>query len=300
MSGAIAVSVIIPSFQSAGTIEKCLAGVLAQAASRPYEVIVADSGPDGTATLIARRFPAVRVLKSAVRLDPAQARNWGVSESRGAILAFIDSDCVPERDWLARLCAVLEGGTYDAVGGAIDNVEGATAASWAGYFCEFREFLPGGAACDRTYLTPGNTAYRRDTFEKAGGFPAGYYPLEDQVFYERLRAVNARIRFDPGIVVRHHHRSNVGAFLAHQRKIGASNALVATRLGAQGAAIASRPWLAAGLLPALATYRFGRTVTACWKQERFLMLRRPLVTGLCWLGMFAWGLGFCSHTDNAR
>jgi GT2 family glycosyltransferase len=299
MTSSPVASVIIPSFQSAETIESCLEGIFNQVAAESFEVIVADSGDDATAEVVARRFPQVRVLKSTSRLDPAQARNWGVRESRGSILVFIDSDCIPDRHWLARLCAVLEDRTYDAVGGAIRNANGTTAASWAGYFCEFREFLPGDAPCDRTYLTPGNTAYRRETFERAGGFPVGYYPMEDQVFYDRLRAVGARIRFDPRIIVAHHHRSGVREFLAHQRKLGAANALVVRRLGLQGAEIASRRWLAAALLPALATYRFARTVAACWTEERCLMLRRPDVTGLCWLGMMAWGVGFSSREQPA-
>src|SRR5580700_1799447 len=139
MSGSILASVIIPSFQSARTIDACLAGVFGQVGAGPFEVIVADSGTDETAEVIARRYPAARVLKSDTRLDPALARNRGAREARGSILAFIDSDCVPEPDWLTRLCATLEGGAYDAVGGAIRNGVGATSASWAGYFCEFRE-----------------------------------------------------------------------------------------------------------------------------------------------------------------
>jgi glycosyl transferase family 2 len=192
---------------------------------------------------------------------------------------------------------VLEDGTYDAVGGAIRNVEGATSASWAGYFCEFREFLPLGAAGDATNLTLGNAAYRRDTFHRAGGFPGGYFPQEDQVFHCRLIAAGARIRFDPSIVVTHAHRSTVTAFLAHQRRIGAANARVVSALGLKGAGIASRGWLAAALLPALATYRFARTVATCWNQERCLMIRRPAIAGLCWLGMFAWGVGFARVKD---
>ena len=37
---------------------------------------------------------------------------------------------------------------------------------------------------------------------------------------------------------------------------------------------------------------FARTVAACWHQTRCLMLRRPSIAGLCWLGMVAWGIGF--------
>jgi glycosyltransferase involved in cell wall biosynthesis len=285
-------SVIIPSFRSSATIRDCLTTVLAQDLGDPFEVLVADSGGDGTAEIVSREFPGVRLLKSGTRMSAELARNWGARQATGSVLAFIDSDCLADRDWLRRLCVTIEGGAYDGVGGAIGNANGANAASWAGYFCEFREFLPGGPAIDATYLTPGNVAYRRETFEKTGGFPDGYFPLEDQIFYTRLRAAGARIRFDPSIVVRHVHRSEVTTFLAHQAKIGAANARVVRTLDLQGAGIASHPWLAAALLPVLATYRFGRTMAACWTQERFLMLRRPAVAGLCWLGMFGWGVGF--------
>jgi GT2 family glycosyltransferase len=285
-------SVIIPSFQSASTIRACLTAVRAQDIGDPFEVFVADSSTDDTAGIVRREFPEVRLLKSDTRLSAELARNWGAREARGAVLAFVDSDCVPPPDWLRRLCVTLEEGTYHGVGGAIRPVEGSNSTNWAGYFCEFREFLPGGAASDATYLTPNNAAYRSETFRRAGGFPDGYFPLEDQVFYERLRAVGARIRFDPSIVVRHNHRSEVRAFLAHQARIGNANARVVREFGLQGGGIASHAWLAACLLPALATYRFARTVGACWKQDRYLMLRSPAVTGLCGLGMIAWGVGF--------
>jgi len=292
-------SVIIPSFQSAGTIRACLTSVLAQDLGEPFEVLIADSGTDGTAEIVRREFPAVRLITSASRLDPAAARNRCAREAHGEIFAFIDSDCIADGHWLRRLCSAIDEGTYDGVGGAILPVDGSNATAWAGYFCEFREFLPRGHAADATYLTINNVAYRAETFRKAGGFPEGYFPQEDQVFYERLRALGVRTRFDPSIVVKHNHRSEVPAFLAHQTKIGMANARVVCALGLRGTRIAARPWLALLLLPALATYRFGRTMAACWRQERCLMLRRPEVAGLCWLGNLAWGLGF-SQLRSAR
>jgi GT2 family glycosyltransferase len=285
-------SVIIPSFQSETTIRACLASVLAQDFEDAFEIFLADSGTDRTSDIVRREFPSVRLLKSDRRLSAELARNWGAREARGAVFAFIDSDCVARPDWLRRLCETLEEGSYHGVGGAIQPVDGSNATNWAGYFCEFREFLPGGAPTDATYLTPNNAAYRSDIFRRAGGFPDGYFPMEDQVFYERLRAVGARIRFDPSIVVQHNHRSRVAAFLSHQSRIGAANARVVRDFNLQGGWIAAHPWSAVALFPALTTYRFARTVTACWKQERYLMLRRPAVTGLCWLGMLAWGVGF--------
>jgi glycosyltransferase involved in cell wall biosynthesis len=291
-------SVIIPSFQSATTIGACLTALLAQEFDDAFDVIVADSGPGDTAAIVRRDFPSVRLLRSDARLDPAVARNLGAAEAPGTVLAFIDADCIAPPDWLQALCDAMAD-RYDGVGGAIRNPDGASAADWAGYFCEFREFLPRGQATDATNLTLGNAAYRADTFRRAGGFPGGYFPQEDQVFHQRLLAEGARIRFDPSIVVTHVHGRTVPGFLAHQSRIGTANARVARALGLRGSALASHRWAAALLLPALATYRFARTAAACWTFDRFLMLRSPTVTGLCWLGMFAWGVGFIRRDATA-
>jgi GT2 family glycosyltransferase len=299
MSTAVRASVIIPSFQSVHTIGACLASMRAQDLRDPFEIFVAASGTDGTAELVQREFPEVRVLQSKTRLGAAPARNWCAREARGAVFAFIDSDCVAEPDWLTRLCTALEQGTCDGIGGAIIPVDQSNSIAWAGYFCEFREFLPRRVAGEATYLTINNAAYRSETFRRAGGFPDGYFPQEDQVFYARLRRLGARIRFDPSIVVKHNHRSEMKSFLVHQTRIGIANARVVDALNLRGARITARPWLAAALLPVLATYRFGRTMAACWREERHLVLRRPAVAGLCWLGMFWWGLGFARGSVSA-
>jgi len=292
-------SVIIPSFQSANTIDACLSGVLAQSLAADFEVIVVDSGNDGTAELVRRRFPAVRVVHCQDRLDPGVARNTGARLATGGVLVFIDSDCIPDAGWAQRLCDWIDNDGYDAAGGAVRNVEPASVAAWAGYFCEFREFLPGAAAAPAVNLTLGNAAYRREVFERYGGFPDGYFPQEDQVFHQRLRAGGARIVLDRRIVVTHAHRSRPRAFLSHQVRIGTANARVVRALSARGVWFARSRWRASVGLPFLATYRFARTVAACWRNERFLMLRRPAVIGLCWLGAFAWGIGFARASTAA-
>lgn len=284
-------SVIIPSYNSEATIRACLRSVCAQDLGSPYEVFVFDSGTDGTAAIVEREFPGVTLMRASQKTDPARGRNRAVAASTGAVLAFIDSDCIAEPDWLQRLCTLIESG-YDGAGGAIVPVNGASAAAWAGYFTEFREFLPGGSPRPATYLTINNAAYRRDTFLRAGGFPEDYFPQEDQVFWTRLHPLGARIVMDPSIVVQHHHRTEAGAFLRHQYTIGLANARVVLALGLQGTALASRPALALFALPLLTSYRFARTCAACWRQERAILLRRPSIGVLCWLGMWWWGAAF--------
>lgn len=284
-------SVVVPSYRSRATIDACLCSLLAQDVEPAPEIVVVDSSGDGTAEHVAERFPQVKVVPLGHRTEPGTARNLGAASARGTLLAFLDADCLAPRGWLRRLEGALDAG-YDGVGGAVANGNGESLVSWAGYLCEFREFLPGGPARDAGNLTLGNVAYRREVFESAGGFPTGCFPQEDQVFHHRLRARRARLLLDPSIVVAHTHRTARHDFLAHQRHIGQANAQVLGRIGQSGAAIArSRP-LAILTLPALVLLRFVRTLFACRHVEHGLVVREPRLLWLCWLGMCSWGRGF--------
>jgi glycosyltransferase involved in cell wall biosynthesis len=267
-----------------------------QNSAPPYEIIVVDSSPDQTPELVRRHFPDVQLIHCEQRTDPAQARNIGARVARGDVLAFIDSDCIAALDWLVRLYNTIQEG-YDAVGGAIANGNDETLVSWAGYMCEFREFLPGGAPRNVNNLTLGNAAYRRELFWAYGGFPVGRFPQEDQVFHHALCRDKRRIRLDPRITVAHIHRTERDAFLQHQRRIGWANARVLRELRLPGAAFAQRRWLAALALPALVLFRFARTIAGCLGVERGLALRRPVLMWLIWQGMWHWGFGLLEGSE---
>jgi len=90
------VSVVIPCFNSSATIEQTIESVLAQSMA-DLEVIVCDDGStDATADLVdAIRQKDSRVSFSATDANfggPAAPRNRGIGLSRGAWIAFLDSD----------------------------------------------------------------------------------------------------------------------------------------------------------------------------------------------------------------
>jgi glycosyltransferase involved in cell wall biosynthesis len=102
-----AVSVIVPFFNAARSLEPCLAGLLQQDEPEGgYEVLAVDNNSTDGSAALARGYPAVRLL-SEPRQGAYAARNRGLLAAKGRLIAFTDPDCVPRRDWLRRLTEAM-------------------------------------------------------------------------------------------------------------------------------------------------------------------------------------------------
>ncbi|MEQ1803546.1 MAG: glycosyltransferase family A protein, partial [Gammaproteobacteria bacterium] len=132
------VSVVIPSWNSARTIGGCLDALLAQVTTLEYEVLVVDSGTDDTAEVVRRYAPRVQLIRSPARLFPGPARNLGLRQARAPLVAFTDTDCLPDPGWLDALHRASAGLT--AVGGRILNGTPDSLCGTALYLTEFVEF----------------------------------------------------------------------------------------------------------------------------------------------------------------
>ena len=91
MQPAPSISIVIPTYNRAGTIERALDSVFAQT-FQDFEVIVVDDGSrDATRERVALYGDRVRYIYQENQGCSA-ARNRGIAEARGAFVAFLDSD----------------------------------------------------------------------------------------------------------------------------------------------------------------------------------------------------------------
>ncbi|MDY6937728.1 MAG: glycosyltransferase family A protein [Cyanobacteriota bacterium] len=101
------VSVIIPVFNDVEALETCLRFLARQTYPHEfYEIIVIDNRSDRDIKGVVDRFE--RVVYSYESCPGSYiARNRGLSIAKGEVIAFTDSDCIPESDWIDRGVAAL-------------------------------------------------------------------------------------------------------------------------------------------------------------------------------------------------
>lgn len=217
------ISVIIPAYNSARTIERCVASLALQETAHRFEIIVIDSGRDNTCTLARRVVPETRIFHYARRLLPPRARHLGATLARGELFAFIDSDIYPDQQWMENVVRAAETG-QDLVCGSIENANPHSAVSRAEQLLMFNEFLPEAPQRPVWFSLSGNMLLRRGAYERFGPF-VEVRAAEDIVFSRQLLAAGGTILFYPQMKVWHDNRTQVRHYLSNQILLGKHTAL---------------------------------------------------------------------------
>ena len=210
-------TVVVAAYRAARTLPRVLAALEPQVRRPGRELLVVESG--GEAELVRRLAPWARVVERAERTLPGLARNLGVEEARGRLIAFLDADAVPEPGWLDALERALEP-DLDAVAGLVVNGTPRRAVGTAGYLLEYSELLPGRSA-PLVHAVTCNLLVRRSALVRDGGFPEDLWPGEDTVLTFRLASAG-RLGLAPDARVAHLNRTGFRDFLRHQRRLGRS------------------------------------------------------------------------------
>jgi glycosyltransferase involved in cell wall biosynthesis len=276
-------TIIVPAYNAADLLPRCLEGLCAQQTPAPYEVVVVDSSDDGSERLVRERFPAVGLVHLLQRALPGKARNEGVREARGEILCFTDADCLCPPGWLDRHLVLQE--DWDVVGGSVENGNPESWVGWASYLLEFSGFTPSARQATADCLVTANISYKHSLFAE-GGFPEDVWPGEDRIFHRRL-AQRRPLFFDGQNHVSHVNRSGLRSLFAHQRRLGAAASTAWGRIGAHGLLLA---------VPELAAFtpmaRMGLIAARLLRDTPAQLLRAALVAPVILAGAGVWAWAF--------
>jgi O-antigen biosynthesis protein len=213
MAAPVAVSVIVVSRGRPRSLLLCLKGIAQLSYLRFEVVVVADP-----ASLHAVETAGWEGLIKTIAFDQpniSRARNLGIENASGDVVAFIDDDAVPEPAWLHWLVAPFADTDVSAAGGFVRGRNGIS------FQWKARSATPDGRSQtlkvaaeaatvltgtpDRAIRTEGtNMAFRRDTLASMGGFnPAFRFYLEETDLNLRLGAAGLRTAIVPMAQVHH-------------------------------------------------------------------------------------------------
>jgi glycosyltransferase involved in cell wall biosynthesis len=187
------ISVVIPLFNKASTVRRCVASVLSQIRPADEIVIVDDGSTDGGGNVVTElHSPQVR-LRRQDRAGVSAARNRGIHESAGEVIAFLDADDEWKPDFLTeieRLSQCYPGAGALAVAYVFARDKGPSLAEPA-----FSPLLPREGRVDNYFgaatgwaipLCSSAIAVRRSTFDEVGYFAVGAAWGEDAEMWARI------------------------------------------------------------------------------------------------------------------
>jgi len=263
--------------------EACEAALAVDYPAARWELLIVDNRSTDDTLEVAREVAAAHPGRVRVIEEPeiglSAARNRGIAEARGEVIAFLDDDAFPAAGWLSALAAALGEPEVIAAGGPVEpEFEGELPDWFRGRFLPYLTVWdPGPEPLTLTYNEyprGANLAFRRDAFERFGGFSPhlgrrgdSLRSCEETELCLRLERAGGAIRYVPEARVRH--RVAAGRITEEWmiRRYGAqgrSEAIIHWRHGgARGLALGLRAALARAVYGTLQRHRGGALLGRC-------------------------------------
>src|SRR5499427_10538282 len=214
----MSVSIIIPTFNGAGRIRKCIDALLPQTAAINAEILVVDDGSSDSTGDVVSSYSGVRLISQA-NAGPAAARNRGALEAKGTIILFTDDDCVPTSGWLAAMTKPFEDPDVVGVKGAYRTRQKSLVARFvqADYEDRYRLMatLP-----EIDFIDTYAAAFRRDRFLEMNGYDTTF-PVacaEDVELSYRMSERGWKMKFAPTAIVYHTHPDRFWLYMKKKYK----------------------------------------------------------------------------------
>ena len=205
----MSISAVVVTFNSAGTIERCLISLLSQSI-KPDEILVVDNASrDNTIELVATNFPEVKTIQNKENRGFATACNTGIANTDSDFVAMLNPDAWADEKWLENLSKDMSSDDRTAiVGSRILNPDGTTWSAGG----KFSYFKPGmaflikkdGKKGDRYFVDTCACLIRRSAVTEVGNFDEKFFlNVEDLEWCWRARKAGHRVAYNPEAVARH-------------------------------------------------------------------------------------------------
>ena len=222
----ILVSIVIPVIQLNDFLRKETIPAILKQSYQDFEIIIITDKPSKEKSASWRT--KTKIIPSWPKIGPADKRDLGVKKANGEIIAFLDDDSYPDKNWLKNALKIFNKGKkiagvcgpnltppHNSLG---QKASGYVWSTWLG---------SGGAGNYRCTTAPRrevddyptvNLLVRKKDFLAVGGFDSHFWPGEDsKLCHDLVYKLGKKIIYDPVVLV-YHHRRNI--FKPHLQQIG--------------------------------------------------------------------------------
>jgi cellulose synthase/poly-beta-1,6-N-acetylglucosamine synthase-like glycosyltransferase len=197
------VSIVIIVRNMQDTIGRCIQSLVNQNISQDkYEIIVIDNNSNDSTRQIIQEYP-VRLFSEQLVGNFGGARNTGVKESRGNIVAFVDADCTVGQDYIRKIIDFHSSNTHIAgMAGSLANPYPRNKVARTICYGQCGFWSTNAPKRFVKFLTCANSSYQKDVLLEVGMFPEGT-ASEDILLGWKLTAKGKKLLFDPSYRIVH-------------------------------------------------------------------------------------------------
>jgi glycosyltransferase involved in cell wall biosynthesis len=278
-------SVVVATQNAHDTVAACLDSLLGQSglADGALEIIVVDGSADGTAALVAMRYPQLTPLRPIGTAGLPWLFGIGIARASGQLIALTEGHCTFPPNWAVAAIAAHHATDSPVIGGAVEPGCELSPLDWALFCCDYGQFLPPLQAGPTTDLPGNNIIFKRAILGSADSFAsAGFWKT---FFVHQLAAKGLATLAEPRLAVVYHRHASLAQIIRrrydHGRCFGAMRAPTMAPL--RRAIYA----LAGPLLPWLLTYRLVQRMRA----KPAYWVRFAAVLPRAFLMLLLWSIG---------
>lgn len=202
-------SIVVPVYNDERDIRECIESLLNLNYPRDeFEIIVVDNNStDSTSNITKEYVPRVKYILE-LKSGSYSARNSGIRESKGDLIAFIDSDCKADKNWLINFVEHFKSDgdcRIGCIGGRVVAFKPETVVEKHSV-----DFLDQSVHLNERYpfIATVNACYRRKTLIEAGLFDESFKSGGDVDLSWRITDSGYKLTYEPNAVVYHKFRSS--------------------------------------------------------------------------------------------
>jgi len=211
------VSVIIPTYHDWDRLQLCIDALKRQSyPADKFEVIIVNNDPDDVPPDLNLNNNFFFTTES--KCGSYAARNAGIKISRGEVLAFTDSDCIPDKKWIENAVSSLSS-EYPRIAGGITLFFSGNYLTIAEIYEKAHAFPQAKHVNQDDFGATANMITYRSVFDMVGYFDESLFSGGDLEWGQRAASHGFQIKYLENTIVYHPARKNLQEILNKSRRL---------------------------------------------------------------------------------